>query len=70
MTFDISSLFIFFPSSIITSFKLNAGENIAIVTDAGTPGISDPGEIIVKQAIENIDESENYLEAVRKYHNK
>lgn len=33
--------------------KLKNGENIAIVTDAGTPGISDPGEIIVKEAIEN-----------------
>lgn len=30
-----------------------AGKNIAIVTDAGTPGISDPGEDIVKAAIEN-----------------
>ena len=29
------------------------GKNIAIVTDAGTPGISDPGEEIVKRAIEN-----------------
>lgn len=29
------------------------GRNIAIVTDAGTPGISDPGEEIVKSAIEN-----------------
>ncbi|MCI9246212.1 MAG: 16S rRNA (cytidine(1402)-2'-O)-methyltransferase [Clostridia bacterium] len=28
-----------------------AGKNIAIVTDAGTPGISDPGEEIVKAAI-------------------
>ena len=33
--------------------KLKNGENIAVVSDAGTPGISDPGEIIVKQAIEN-----------------
>ena len=33
--------------------KLLAGENIAIVTDAGTPGISDPGEEIVKVAIQN-----------------
>ena len=33
--------------------KLNNGENIAIVTDAGTPGISDPGEVIVKEAIKN-----------------
>ena len=33
--------------------KLLEGKNIAIVTDAGTPGISDPGEEIVKSAIEN-----------------
>ncbi len=33
--------------------KLLDGENIAVVSDAGTPGISDPGEEIVKQAIEN-----------------
>ena len=33
--------------------KLKNGENIAIVSDAGTPGISDPGEVIVKKAIQN-----------------
>lgn len=33
--------------------KLHSGKNIAIVSDAGTPGISDPGEEIVKCAIEN-----------------
>lgn len=30
--------------------KLIEGANIALVTDAGTPGISDPGEEIVRQA--------------------
>ncbi len=30
--------------------KLAEGTNIALVTDAGTPGISDPGEEIVRQA--------------------
>ncbi len=30
--------------------RLAQGENIALVTDAGTPGISDPGEEIVRQA--------------------
>jgi len=33
--------------------KLKKGENIAVVSDAGTPGISDPGEVIVKEAIKN-----------------
>lgn len=32
---------------------LKEGKNIAVVTDAGTPAISDPGEEIVKLAIEN-----------------
>jgi 16S rRNA (cytidine1402-2'-O)-methyltransferase len=29
------------------------GKNVAVVTDAGTPGVSDPGNILVAQAIEN-----------------
>lgn len=33
--------------------KLQNGKNIAIITDAGTPGISDPGEEIVKLCIQN-----------------
>lgn len=32
--------------------KLAQGTSIALVTDAGTPGISDPGEEIVRQAYE------------------
>lgn len=33
--------------------KLMSGENIALVSDAGMPGISDPGEEIIKACIEN-----------------
>lgn len=32
--------------------RLRSGENIALVSDAGMPGISDPGSIIVKKCIE------------------
>lgn len=32
--------------------KMLQGTNIALITDAGTPGISDPGEEIVRQAYE------------------
>ncbi|MFW2489367.1 16S rRNA (cytidine(1402)-2'-O)-methyltransferase [Clostridium chromiireducens] len=31
---------------------LTEGKNIALVSDAGTPGISDPGSVIVKRCIE------------------
>ena len=32
--------------------KLENGENIALVSDAGTPGICDPGEEVIRKAIE------------------
>ena len=32
--------------------KLENGENVALVSDAGTPGICDPGEILIKKCIE------------------
>lgn len=33
--------------------QLKSGQNIALVTDAGTPGISDPGGVLIAEAIKN-----------------
>lgn len=32
--------------------ELLKGKNIAVITDAGTPGISDPGEVLVKKCLD------------------
>lgn len=36
---------------------LEEGKNIALVTDAGTPGMSDPGNFLVKEVRENLPET-------------
>ena len=40
--------------------RLLEGQNIAIISDAGTPGISDPGSVIAKRCIEENIEFEVY----------
>lgn len=37
-------------SAVIIS-RILAGQNVALVSDAGTPGISDPGSILVQRAV-------------------
>ena len=32
--------------------QMQEGKNVAVITDAGTPGISDPGEELVRQCVE------------------
>jgi 16S rRNA (cytidine1402-2'-O)-methyltransferase len=39
-------------SELVVS-ELRAGKNIAFITDAGTPGISDPGNQLVEKAVED-----------------
>lgn len=34
---------------------LEQGKNLALVTDAGTPGLSDPGQWLISEIIKNID---------------
>lgn len=38
--------------------RLHAGENIAVITDAGTPGISDPGFLVVRECVKESIEVE------------
>jgi len=35
---------------------LNSGKNLALVSDAGTPGISDPGNLLIKEVVEKLEE--------------
>src|SRR4030066_940619 len=33
---------------------LRAGKNLALVSDAGTPGISDPGNLLINEIVKNL----------------
>jgi len=35
---------------------LKSGKNLALVSDAGTPGISDPGNLLIKEIVEKLGE--------------
>ena len=39
-------------SDVLLDKIIKENQNVALVSDAGTPGISDPGEVIVRKAIE------------------
>lgn len=57
--FDISKpLFSYHEHNIQTAGqvllnRISAGSNVALVTDAGMPGISDPGQHLIKMAVES-----------------
>lgn len=40
---------------------LKEGKDLALVTDAGTPGISDPGTFLIKRIIEELGDSVNII---------
>ena len=40
--------------------RLKKGERLALITDAGTPGISDPGFLLVREALKNDLSLESY----------
>lgn len=48
--------------------ELKAGKNIALITDAGTPGISDPGQALISEIIKRQETNDN--SAIQQLDNK
>ena len=46
--------------------RIEAGETMALITDAGSPGISDPGYLITRKAVEKGIVSEEELEQLER----
>ncbi len=50
--------------------RLAAGERIALITDAGTPGLSDPGARLIRECIKRELSPNQIVESLYRHHTK